>query len=279
MSKSYDDEIPASTLGGAADKFIVQRIDGRYVPVEPPGPLHIHLHRAPDIDPEKLAAFKNEPGPPSVIESIINSDTYQDKPWRYPKPLLTGNPPTILVEVRESFKAISAEEQRRIERGEMSADEAVAAVLQRYSDLEHDDSYQTGLRQEELRQRQGFFDAGELITADTLRGQLDISSQALEQALLEHRMFSVPGPNGEVWYPAFFLDPNRADIERISVALGDIQGLKKWKFFISEWTSLCSNTPLIALQFADEFGEQGWFDYVFDAAALYASKQSTSNAK
>lgn len=71
MSKNYDDELPASTLGGVAEKFVAQRIDRRYVPSEPPGPLHIAARPAPDIDPEKNAAFKNVPGPPSIVDTII----------------------------------------------------------------------------------------------------------------------------------------------------------------------------------------------------------------
>jgi len=271
MSKSFDDELPASTLGGAADKYVVQRIDGRYVPVEPPGPLHIAARPAPDIDPEKLAAFKNESGPPSIVQTIIGEETYEHIVWRDPKPLLKRNPPAVLTQVRDQFVAIHAAELRLIERREMSADDAVAALKKRYRDLEHSAAYQAGLEEEAKQRVQGFFDAGELITADALCSKLDISPLELEQAVTEQRMFSVPGPNDETWYPAFFADSNHADIERISVALGELSGPEKWDFFTTEKISLCGNTPLIALQFVDGFGEQAWFGYVFNTAARFRS--------
>lgn len=248
MSKSYDDEIPASTLGGTADKFVVQRIGGRYIPVEPSGPLHIPSRPAPDIDPVKLAEFRNEAGPRSIVDSIIDSGPLWDPPLRDPKPLLKSGPPPILVNIRAQLDAAAAIDRGRIERGEMSADEAVAAIKRRYGELKHNDAYQAGLKEEAAQRLQGFFDAGELITADEFCRRLDISPQELGRAVNEHRMFFVPSPADERWYPAFFGDHYGVDAERVSVALNDIDGLKKWKFFTEPRWLLGGETGLMSLQ-------------------------------
>lgn len=265
MSKSYDDEIPASTLGGAQDKFVVQRIDGRYVPVEPPRSLHIPSWPAPDIDPAKLATFTNEPGPPSIVETIIDNGPLWDPPLRDPKPLLRSAPTPILLEVRAKLKAAAAADQELLKRGEISADEAVAAIKLRYGELEHDNAYQAGLKEEAAQRLQGFFDAGELITADELCSRLDISPQDLDRAIRERRMFYVPGLDHETWYPAFFADPYRLDVERVSVALGEIDGLKKWQFFIEPRWLLGGETGLVSLQLENH-------EMVMRAAAAFAER-------
>lgn len=74
MLKSNDDEIPGSTLGGAADKFVAELVDGRYVAVRAPGPLQIPSWQVVITDPQLFAAsmsFEPEPGPPSIVDILI----------------------------------------------------------------------------------------------------------------------------------------------------------------------------------------------------------------
>jgi len=69
MSKSYDDELPGATLPGA--KIVANFVDGRYVPVPDPGPLRIPSRQVVVVDPKAIAEFRNEPGPPSIVDVIL----------------------------------------------------------------------------------------------------------------------------------------------------------------------------------------------------------------
>ncbi|BDT58108.1 hypothetical protein MasN3_16020 [Massilia varians] len=71
MRKSNDDGIPGCCLGGAQDKVQAEFIDGRFVVQQSIGPLYIASRPAPPVDPKKLAEFRNEPGPPSIVDTII----------------------------------------------------------------------------------------------------------------------------------------------------------------------------------------------------------------
>lgn len=75
-------------------------------------------------------------------------------------------------------------------------------------------------------------------------------------------MFSVPGLAGEVWYPAFLADYYRHHVECMSVVLGDIDGLLKWKFFTEPRWLLGGDTGLVSLQLEN-------YDYVMRAATAF----------
>lgn len=71
MSESIDDKISGTTLPGAQDKYQAELIDGFYVARKPRGAVHIPSFPAPPIDPRKVEQFTNQPGPPSIVDTII----------------------------------------------------------------------------------------------------------------------------------------------------------------------------------------------------------------
>lgn len=72
MQASNDDELPGCTLPGAQDKLLAVRTeDGRYV-------VQSRINTAPIAswpvrvrDARPLQDFKNEPGPPSIIDMLV----------------------------------------------------------------------------------------------------------------------------------------------------------------------------------------------------------------
>jgi hypothetical protein len=237
MSNHYDDEIPPSTLPGGRDKFqATLTADGRYVIELYVNTTPIAEWPAPLRDPKPLV---HEPGPPSIVDIILSG-----------------------------LDDAAARDRRRLERGEITGDEAVAAIKARHGALKDNPEYQADVERRKIRCLQGFFDAGELITAQALCGRLDISLQELERALRDYRMFSVPGPSGETWYPAFFADPYRLEVERVSVTLGNLDGLLKWQFFTEPRWLLGGDTGIISLQLEN-------YGYVMTAAKQFR-ESSTS---
>jgi hypothetical protein len=71
MANRNDDELPGFTLPGAQDKVQAQFIDGHYVICKSPGPLRLSAFPAPPPHPRKVAEFRNESGPPSIVDTII----------------------------------------------------------------------------------------------------------------------------------------------------------------------------------------------------------------
>jgi len=237
MSERNDEELPGCTLPGAQDKFqATLSDDGRYVPIAALGPLRIPVWEVEIRDPKPFEELKSEPGPPSIVDTIL-----------------------------ADLKSANDKDTQKLLRGEISGDEAVKASLQRYREAEDNQAYLDEMKRRAMRRRQGFFDAGELVTAEELCDRLDISPCALEQAVLEHRMFSVWGPCGEIWYPAFLADPYYANLEQISLELGDMAGDEKWQFFTTPKYSLGGETPLVSLQL-------GNYGYVLNAAVQYRER-------
>ncbi|NHZ40747.1 hypothetical protein [Massilia aquatica] len=106
------------------------------------------------------------------------------------------------------------------------------------------------LRRQERVRRMADVKAGRLISSSTLRERLGISAQALGAAVRTKRIFSVKGPQGERLFPAFFADPKyaRRDLEKISMALGDLPGSIKFAFFTTQKISLGNKRPLDVTQ-------------------------------
>lgn len=237
MTNKHDDELPGATIGGAQEKFLAHQDEtGRYIPVDEYGPLRLPRWKVEIRDPKPLQEFKNEDGPPSIVD-------------------------TLLAKIR----AANEEDLQRRRRGEITADEAVKAVLDRYSEIDDNQEFLAEMHQRALLRRQRFFDDGELVTAEELCNRLDISPSALEQAVLDHRMFSVSGPKGETWYPAFLADPYYANLEQISLELGDMPGEEKWAFFTTPKHSLGGDTPLVSLQLHN-------YGYVLKTAVEYRER-------
>jgi len=90
---------------------------------------------------------------------------------------------------------------------------------------------------------------GELITSAALQSALKVNRQAISGAVKADRLFSIVGPSGKNYYPAFYADPklDRRAIEKVSKALGSLPGSSKYYFFTQKFTSLQA-TPLEALR-------------------------------
>lgn len=115
----------------------------------------------------------------------------------------------------------------------------------------HDENqtFMQTLRDQEAANRVRDVDAGVLLTAKELAARLHITPQALSKAVRSNRMFSLPGPSGVLYYPAFYADSRyeRKQLEAVSKALGDLPGLSKWSFFTSPKVSLNSKSALDGL--------------------------------
>lgn len=109
--------------------------------------------------------------------------------------------------------------------------------------------FMAGLRQQEEAYRQHAIATGELLPGSELQRRLKVTPQALSAAVKRKRLFALKGASGKNLYPAFFADAayDRATLERVSQALGDLPGSTKLHFFTSARESLRGLTPLQAL--------------------------------
>ena len=98
----------------------------------------------------------------------------------------------------------------------------------------------------ELVKRKLILPAGEFADA------LGVSREDLNKKVAAHRLFTME-LGGENYHPAFYLDlgVDRKKLERVSWALGDISGWRKWQFFTTPKGSLGDKTPLQALKDKD----------------------------
>lgn len=89
----------------------------------------------------------------------------------------------------------------------------------------------------------------DILPTEEFSRELCVSDDALSKAVAEHRLF-VLEVSGENFYPAFYLDPSldRAKLEHVSVALGNLSGWHKWQFFTTPKFSLGSKEPLKVLK-------------------------------
>lgn len=109
--------------------------------------------------------------------------------------------------------------------------------------------FMAGLKQQEQTQRQHEVTRGDLLPGSEMQRRLSVTPQALSAALKRKRIFALTGGSGKYLYPSFFADPayDRATLERISQALGDLPGSTKLHFFTSPRLSLGGLTPLQAV--------------------------------
>lgn len=107
---------------------------------------------------------------------------------------------------------------------------------------------------------------GELVSSGTLQEALGVKRQALSGAVKAGRLFSLTGPSGENFYPAFFADPglDRRAVEKVAKVLGTLPAASKYFFFTSKST-LLQETPLQALR-------RGRLDEVLTAAAAFSQR-------
>lgn len=92
--------------------------------------------------------------------------------------------------------------------------------------------------------------AKDLLTLTDMQGALGLRRQSISAAVKSGRFFTLEAPSGEVYYPAFYADPelDRKSVEKVSKALGDIPGASKYQFFTNKSIALGSQTPLEALK-------------------------------
>lgn len=78
---------------------------------------------------------------------------------------------------------------------------------------------------------------------------LGVSREDLNKKVAAHRLFAME-LGGENYYPTFYLelDVDRKNLERVSRALGDMSGWRKWQFFTTPKGSLGDKTPLQVLE-------------------------------
>lgn len=124
--------------------------------------------------------------------------------------------------------------------------------------------FMAGLKRQEQAELQREINSGELLPGTEMQRRLQISAQALSAALKRKRMFAIKGAAGKYHYPAFFADSayDRATLERVCQALGDLPGSSKLHFFTSPRYSLDGASPLQALA-------RGRVDAVLDQANAF----------
>jgi hypothetical protein len=120
------------------------------------------------------------------------------------------------------------------------------------------------LAREEQEYREEQVASKELLSSAEMRARLQVTPQALSAAVKAKRMFTLPGPSGAQFFPAFFADRayDRPVLERVSKALGDLPGGRKYFFFTAKRYSLGGKSPLQALA-------NGKIDQVLAAAEGY----------
>ncbi|MBB5405063.1 hypothetical protein [Paraburkholderia youngii] len=87
---------------------------------------------------------------------------------------------------------------------------------------------------------------GSLLEPAEFMRRAGVTRQAINQRLKTGSLFTVDGPNGVSYYPAFFLDESldRRTVARVSRALKELPGASKWAFFTNPRRSLGGLTPL-----------------------------------
>lgn len=105
----------------------------------------------------------------------------------------------------------------------------------------------------------------ELLSVDELREALGITRLEIEDAVVAARIFSLEGPGGVKYYPAFYAngDLDRSALEIVAQELRELPAGAKYHFFFSKRTSL-GMTPLEALKC-------GRVDEVLQAATAFAN--------
>ncbi|WP_321949342.1 hypothetical protein [Paraburkholderia sp. J10-1] len=87
---------------------------------------------------------------------------------------------------------------------------------------------------------------GKLLKPAEFMGLAGVTRQAIHQRLKTGSLFTVDGPNGVSYYPAFFVDESldRRTVARVSRALKELPGASKWAFLTDPRRSLAGLTPL-----------------------------------
>lgn len=90
---------------------------------------------------------------------------------------------------------------------------------------------------------------GEYISLEQLQAAWPVKRVTIIKAVATGRLFTVIGPLGEAYYPAFYSDSslNRRMLQKVCKALGLLPAALKYHFFTSIFTSL-GETPLEALR-------------------------------
>jgi hypothetical protein len=106
-----------------------------------------------------------------------------------------------------------------------------------------------------------------LITSKELQDLLQVTPLFISDAERSNRLFSIAGPAGENYYPAFYADVSldRRSIEEVCKALDSLPSTSKFHFFTSKSTYLGVKTPLEALK-------EGRLADVLAAATGYAER-------
>jgi hypothetical protein len=106
-----------------------------------------------------------------------------------------------------------------------------------------------------------------LITSKELQDLLQVTPLFISDAERSNRLFSIAGPAGENYYPAFYADVSldRGSIEEVCIALDSLPSTSKFYFFTSKSTYLGVKTPLEALK-------EGRLADVLAAATGYAER-------
>lgn len=88
----------------------------------------------------------------------------------------------------------------------------------------------------------------ELINGSELKARLDVSEDALDKAVQSGELFSIEGPAGAMYFPAFFADVRyiKSGLGEVSKTLDALPGPSKYEFFTTTSTRL-GHTPLEAL--------------------------------
>ena len=93
-----------------------------------------------------------------------------------------------------------------------------------------------------------------LVTAEELQDAWNAPPEVLRVALWHQRLFSIESPTGGAYFPAFYAELKKYDLDtlgRVSQALGDLASASKYYFFTNRWMSLQSRTPLEAIEGGD----------------------------
>jgi hypothetical protein len=103
-----------------------------------------------------------------------------------------------------------------------------------------------------------------VISSAQICESLAITRQALHKAVKTKRIFALRLANKN-YYPSFFVSTEmpRSQIEKVSVALGNLNGLSKWLYLTQPSYSLGGITPLDALK-------KGKFEEVLRLASAFA---------
>jgi hypothetical protein len=117
---------------------------------------------------------------------------------------------------------------------------------------------------------------GKLLESGQFQSASGVSRQAIHQQTRTGSLFSVDGPQGVSYYPAFFVDTkyDRSAVRRVARAIKDLPGGSKWVFFTTPRLSLGGLTPLEVLSGARpkrRAGEEGIASKIDVSAVLRAA--------